>query len=119
MKKISEYKNEEALDLLADIIEPAAKIFADKEIAKFMHGSQRLAAVSAAIKGHKKEVLEILARLNGVPVEEYVCNIFSLPSTLLEVLNDEELLNFFTASVRKNTETSGGNLTENTEEKGK
>ncbi|MDE6763722.1 MAG: hypothetical protein K2J73_08600 [Oscillospiraceae bacterium] len=116
MKKISEYKNEEALDLLADIIEPAAAIFSDKNIAELMRGKKKMAAVSAAIKSHKQEVIKILARLNDTPVEEYQCNIFSLPTALLEILNDEGLLGFFTASVRKNTKTSGGNPTENTEE---
>lgn len=116
MKKLSEYIGTEALDLLADIIEPAAAIFSDKNIAELMRGKKKMAAVSAAIKNHKQEVLEILARLNDTPVEEYECNIFSLPATLLEILNDEGLLGFFTASVRRNTETSGGGVTENTEE---
>lgn len=116
MKKISEYINGEALDLLADIIEPAAAIFSDKNIAELMRGEKKMAAVSAAIKNHKQEVIKILARLNDTPVEEYKCNIFSLPTTLLEILNDEGLLAFFTASVRKSTKTSGGNATENTEE---
>ena len=31
MRKLSEYKNEDALDLLADILEPVAHIFADKD----------------------------------------------------------------------------------------
>lgn len=119
MKKISAYEGEEALDLLADIIEPASEIFADKEIAANMRDGKKTAAVKAAVKNHKKEIIEILARLDGVSTEEYKCNIFSLPAALLEILNDKGLLDFFTASVQPNTETSGGNATENTEESGK
>lgn len=119
MKKISTYENEDALDLLADIIEPAAEIFADKDVAMHMRSGKKMAAIKAAIKNHKKAVIEILAHLEGVPVEEYKCNVLSLPTTLLEILNDEALLSFFTASVRKNTEASGGNATENTEASGK
>lgn len=119
MKKISEYKNEESLELLADIIEPAAAILSDKKIAGLMRSGEKLKAVSAAIKAHKNEVIEILARLNETPVDEYECNIFSLPAALLEILNDEGLLDFFTASVQGNTKVSGGSATENTEESGK
>lgn len=119
MKKISAYENEDALDLLADIIEPAAEIFADKDVAAHMRDGKKMTAIKTAIKSHKKAVIEILARFEGVPVEDYKCNILSLPTTLLEILNDEALLGFFTASVRKNTETSGGNATENTEESGR
>ena len=32
--KISDVKNEEALDLLADILEPASEIIADEEVKK-------------------------------------------------------------------------------------
>lgn len=118
MKNISEYENEEALDLLADIIEPAAEIFSDKEIANAArNGGNKITAVKAAIKNHKKAILEILARLEGTPVEEYKCNVLSLPNTILEILNDKELLDFFSKSIQQNTETSGGNATENTEEK--
>ena len=34
MKKISEYKNEDAIELLADIFEPTAKILGDRNIAE-------------------------------------------------------------------------------------
>lgn len=119
MKKISAYENEDALDLLADIIEPVGEIFADKDIAALIRDGKKTTAIKSAIKNHKKAMIEILARFEGVPVEEYKCNVLSLPTTVLGILNDEDLLGFFTASVQKNTDTSGGNVTENTEGSGK
>ncbi|MCM1328842.1 MAG: hypothetical protein NC253_05310 [Ruminococcus sp.] len=119
MKKISEYIGEEALDLLADLIEPAAEIFGDKDIAKASRkGGGRTAAIKLAVKNHKKAIIEILARLDGVPVEEYKCNVLSLPQKILEILNDKELLDFFIASGQQSTETSGTSATETTEESG-
>lgn len=45
MKKLTEYENEEALDLLADILEPAVAIISDPEI-KTMYKTRRSASSS-------------------------------------------------------------------------
>lgn len=95
--KLSDYKNEEALDILADIIEPASEIFSDKKIVDLLRKDEApMKAIKIAIKDHKKSVMEILAILDGVKPDEYECNVFTLPMKVLEVLNDEELLKFFT-----------------------
>lgn len=116
MKKLLEYENEEALDLLADIIEPAAEIFSDKRIEEAWKEEKRTKAVSIAIKNHKKSTLAILAALEGVPVEKYKCNILTLPSTVLALLNDAELLNFFKSQVQNMGKTASTPVTENTED---
>lgn len=96
--KISDFKNEEALDILADIIEPAAEIFKDKDLVEMItSGSVKMELVKHIIKNHKKSIIEIMAVLEGIPVDEYQCNVFTLPIKLLEILNDEELVKFFTS----------------------
>ena len=97
--KISEYKNEEALDILADLIEPAGEIFSDKDFVKKIQSkkSNKMEIVKSLIKDHKKAIIEILAILDETPVDEYECNIFTLPIKILEILNDEELVKFFTS----------------------
>lgn len=115
MKRLLEYENEEALDLLADIIEPAAELFSDKRIAEAWKNDKRTKAVTIAIKHHKKSVLAILAVLEGVPVDEYKCNILTLPKTVLELLNDAELLAFFKSQVQNMEKTVSTPVTENTE----
>lgn len=116
MKKLLEYENEEALDLLADIIEPAAEIFSDKRIEEAWKEDKRTKAVSIAIKNHKKSTLAILAALEGVPVEEYKCNILTLPSTVLALLSDAELMNFFKSQVQSMGKTASTPAMENTED---
>lgn len=114
--KLSEFKGEDALDLLADIIEPAAEILSDKEIAEiYRSGGKKTALVKVAIKNHKKEVIEILAAMDGVPAEEYSCNVLTLPMKLLEILNDKELIQFFTSAVQTGGATSSTSPTETTE----
>ena len=115
MKKLSEYKNEEALDLLADIIEPVSYILADTEFVDKLQ-KNRMSAIQHVIKEHKKDVLAILARLEDVPVEEYECTIFTLPVILINMLNDPDLLDFFKSQGLKIEEESSGSATENIEE---
>ena len=115
MRKLSEYKDEEALDLLADILEPAIKIFADPDFARAMMADKRMTAIKVAVKSHKHEVMEILAAMDGVPVNEYHCNVLTLPMRLLDIMNDEGLKAVFTSQVQEKKEsTSSGPVTENT-----
>lgn len=116
MKKLSEYKDDEALDLLADIVEPAAAIFADKNVKEAFRSDNKFKAAKAIIKTHKKEIIEILARLNNTPVEEYHCNIFTLPAVILQILQDQELVDFFSSAVGAEDVNASFELTANTEE---
>lgn len=99
MKRLSEFKNEEALCLLADILDPMSEIMVDKEVTDLLRtgkGDDRVKAVSLMIKNHIESVIKILAYMDGEKPEEYSFGFFTLPARILEVLNDPELLSFFT-----------------------
>ena len=113
MKKISEYKDEEALDILADLIEPAETIFSDKDV-QSANSKSMWKAVKVAIKKHKKEVMEIMAILDGVPVEDLHINVLSLPIKVMEVISDKDLVNFFVLQGQNMESTSSGSVMENT-----
>lgn len=116
--KLSEYKNMEALELLAEIIGPITEIMGDKEVAKCLKKKGKIAtAVSIAIKNHKEAVFKLLASLDGKSVEEYECNVFTLPQKLLEILNDKELASFFGLQGQTDITALSGSATENTQEK--
>lgn len=116
MRKISEYKDEEALDLLADLLEPCIELFSDKALWNAIKSESRIKAVSIAIKNHKQSVVQIMAILHGVPVEEFHYNVITLPKMVLEVLNDKDLLDFFKSQGENAVETHSGSVTENTED---
>ncbi len=119
--RISELKNEEALDFLADIIEPASEIMSDDAIKNLVTNkiNNKGAVVKTLLKNHKKSIIEILARLDGVPVDEYEVNVFTLPIKILELLNDKELADFFTSQVAMAVPTSSIEPMENTKGKEK
>ena len=113
--KLSEYQGEAALDLLADLIEPAGEIMSDKQIGDIFK-ENRFKAMGLAIKNHKKAVMQILATMDGVPVEEYKCNVFSLPVKILELLNDPDMIQLFTYQGQTGDAKSSGSVSGNTEE---
>lgn len=113
--KLSEYHGEEALDVLADMIEPAGEIMSDKEIGEVFK-KNRFKAIGMAIKNHKKAVMQIMAAIDGVPVDEYKCNVFTLPVKILELLNDPDLIQLFTYQGQTGDANSSGSVSGNTEE---
>lgn len=110
--KLSEYQGEAALDLLADLIEPAGEIMSDKEIGEVFK-KNRFKAIGLAIKNHKKSVMQILATMDGVPVDEYKCNVFTLPAKILELLNDPEMIQLFQYQGQTGDANSSGSASEN------
>ena len=113
--KLSAYQGEAALALLADLIEPAGEIMSDKEIGEVFK-KNRFKAIGLAIKNHKKAVIQIMATMDGVPVDEYKCNVFTLPVKILELLNDPDLVQLFTYQGQTGDANSSGSASENTEE---
>lgn len=116
MKRLSEYRDEEALDLLADILNPVVEIMQDEKVQKFFDknsGEKMTVAdvVTLVIKAHKKAVMQIMAALEGVPSEEYHCNIFTLPAQLMQVVNDPDLRAFFALQGQTDSASTSGSAT--------
>lgn len=112
---ISDYKNEDALDLLADLIEPTSKIFNDEDVKDAIKRKCKMyEVVKIAIKNNKDSIIEILARLDGKNVDEYECTPMSIIKDVMQILNDKELVDFFQLQEQMMVKTSSGSATENT-----
>lgn len=116
--KLMEYKDEEALDLLAEILEPTMAIMQDKEVSKAYKSKDggKMAAVIVAVKRHKEEIMTILAAMDGVPVKEYHCNILTIPQRVIEIISDPEIKSFFSSAVSMVSGNASGGATEDTED---
>lgn len=112
--KLSDYKGEDALEVLADLIEPAAEIFGDKEFAR-LYKTNKMDAVKFALKNKGKAVITILAVLDREDPETYQPGLLVIPTRLLEILNDPELVSLFTSQAQNAEKTSSGPAMENTE----
>ena len=113
--KLSEFKDDAALDLIADIIEPATEILADPAI-KEAFSRSKIPAIKVATKSHKNAIREIVARLDGKNPEEYHFTALSLPVKLLSLLNDPDLQQLFTSSGQTEGENACSSASESTEE---
>ena len=88
--KILELENEQALDALADIIEPLNEIWTDEELAKIANGdgnsnTKGLKIIRRIIKEHKQAIMQIVAALDGVDVKDVKVNIISLVARMNEL----------------------------------
>lgn len=111
---LKDFRGAAALDLLEDIMDPAQAIFGDKEIAEtWKSGKPAIIKAKAILKTHKKDVLEILAAVEGVPVEEYHDNIFDMLKKVMDIVNDPDVRFLFRSQGQ--TVTSSGSATENTQ----
>lgn len=97
MKKLSDYKGTDALDLWADIIPDLSKIVSDKEIKALRENDNttlfELAGKIFAL--HKAEVVSILTRIDETEIT--ALNVLTrLVGVISEIMADEEMRVFFT-----------------------
>lgn len=114
--KLSEFKNEEAIELLADLIEPSTKIMANPKLANMVRKgkSKPIDIVRIMLKDSPKECLEVLNITEGVKVKDW--NIFTITQKLIELISDEDLKSFFFSQSQMNSSENFGSAMENTEE---
>ena len=112
--KLSEIKNEQAIEVLADMFDPIIEIASDENVISAARGNNKVLMVKVILKEHSRAVFELMALSEGVPVDEYECDVLTLPMKLLDLFNRPELGFLFQSQGQKMGETSFGSATENT-----
>lgn len=94
---LSDFKDDEAIALVADLMLPIVEIMADSEVAESLRsGKPKLLLASTMLKKHPASIRHIFAILNRV--DEYHCTPVTLLKDLVDLLNDEELQELFTSA---------------------
>lgn len=118
--KLSDFKGEEAVDVLASLMAPAMAIAMDEELQERYrniseNGKEVASLVTYMMRNYKTEVLDIYSALyrddpkNATPA--------TLLRMLIEMFQDKEIRSlFFSQQGQSVQETSSGSVTENTEE---
>lgn len=130
--KLSNIKGEIVLDVIADLVAPIANIAIDEEASDLLRrkplpegmtvaqftAERAKKSVPKLLKGHKDDLIEILATVSLQSKEEYKANmtIMSLIKDTLDILNDEVFGQLFISAQSQDTETSSGSVQENTGE---
>lgn len=120
MRRLQDIKGLEAMDALADLLDPVTELVKKPEILKVIdeNGLNDIETIKALIKGGKMEVLQILAILDGRPIEEFLetFDILTLPVMLYQTFNDDALQAVFTSQGQNEAVKSSGLAMESTEE---
>lgn len=126
--KLSDIHGERVFDVIADIIAPIANI-AEDEKASAMFRREKIPegmtakefamqrarkALPALLKGHKGDIIAILAAIEGVSAESYkgALNLVKLMRDAAELLTDDTFTALFLSA---QSEKSSGSAQENTE----
>lgn len=129
--KLSDIKGERTLEVIADIIDPIANIAEDDDASNLFR-KKRLPegltkkeffiqrarkCVPALLRGHKDDVITILATIEGVPPDAYTetLNLVKLTSDVVDLLTDDAFGELFFSA---QTGGSSGAAPENTTEPG-
>ena len=119
--KLSEIRGVDAIDVIADIIDPVTVIMADADIREVITQKKpTLIIAKVVLKKQKKAILEILAYLNNEDPKDFKPSILELPVMLVNLINeieqDEELMSLFHSQPQMMASVSSGAVTQNTEE---
>lgn len=118
------FTGEEKLDVCADIAAPLFVILTDPEIVELERKKAPVAEyVKPAIRNHKNEVVEVLARMatkEGVTPDAYLAGtgLIAIGMEFMTLLSDKDLVGLFN-SQGQDTKTSSGSAMANTEVNGK
>lgn len=127
--RLSDIKGERTLEVIADIIDPVANI-AEDEAASNLFRKEKLPGgmtkkgffiqrarkcVPALLRGHRDDIIAILAAIEGTPPDAYTetLNLVKLTSDVVDLLTDDafgEL--FFSAQTGGSSGAAPGNTTE-------
>ena len=94
-KKLLEYTNEEALEKLADIMDPISEIVGDKRF-KIAYKESKIAGIKILLKHHNSALIDVLASYEGVAREEFSANAVQIIAMALRLFNDKEMMSVFT-----------------------
>ena len=111
--KLSDYKDEKGVEVVAKLMIPICKIVANPENAK-ARGKAPLEFASTMFQNSPSEVKEMLAILADVDPAEYHCNGATVLKGLFDMLADPELMQLFGLQSKKTGQTCSGSQSETT-----
>lgn len=95
MKKLSDYKGEDAIELWADLLEPLSNILTNQKIVKTVtSGAKPLIIAKDILTECKTEAVEILLRIDDTPIDGFNI-IVRLVELIKEVGERDDIKSFF------------------------
>ena len=116
MKKLTDYKGDEAIELWADLLDPLSAILTDEKIKKVVRsGKSKIDIAKEILKKHKKEAVDIMLRIDDTPIDGLNI-ILRLIDVITDIGANDEIKSFFGYAEQGQMENeSSGSVTESTE----
>lgn len=115
MKKLADYKGEEAIDLWMDLLEPIGNILQNDKVKKaYKKGGNRIKVAQEIVKECRKDAVTIMLRIDPTPIDGLNI-VIRLIDIIMEFEQSEELKDFFRSAGTATGGVSSGSATENTE----
>ena len=118
--RLSEIKGVDAIDVIADVIDPITKILANKAIQDVIEKKRPVLLIAKTIlKEEKEAILEVLAVLHNENPKEFNPSLIELPIMLVQliqdVMNNKELVDLFQSQEMTTASVSSFPAMQNTE----
>lgn len=129
--KLSDIKGDRVLDVIADIIDPIANIAQDKDInemfkrkavpegmeAREFFAERMRKGMPALLKGHKQDIIAILAAIEGVTAKQYTetLNLAKLFTDTMEIMTDNAFIDFLSSQKTEKGAGAPGSASESSE----
>lgn len=114
--KISNLRGEDAIDKMADLIEPITAIASDKDFEKLYKSKPLVFSVQHCLKHHKNEILEILAIINCEDPDYFNPKFWEIPKMIFDVLDDENVKSLFLSQQMSDLNDISSAVVENSKE---
>ena len=120
MKKLSDYKGEDAILLWADLLEPLTDILTDDGVREVItKGQSKLEIAKVILKNQPKAAADLLLAIDSTPLDGLNI-VLRLAAVITDIGQNEEIKSFFGYAEQAETEKESGGLpTESTGAKGK
>lgn len=123
MRRLQDVKGEEALDVLADVLDYAVRLVKNDKIREALNtnGFRDIETIKLLIKEGKHDIISIMAIIDGKSYDDFVetLDLLTLPMMLYQTFNDEAVQSVFISQAQQTGVTSSGLATETTEGNGK
>lgn len=116
MRKLSDFKDEQAIIVVANLIEPILEIFANQENKKLGEEKNGFKMFSTFLSNSPGAMMKIFAILNEENPETYHCDGVDVAKNLMEVISDNRLIELFISQGQKGDAKSSASALVNTEE---
>lgn len=114
MKKLSDYQNDEAIELWADLLEPIGRIIQDDAVKKTLKsGAAPIVIAKVILKDHAKDAAEILLRIDPTPLDGMNI-VLRLVALIGEIGSNKDMRSFFGFAETQTDSESSGSVTEST-----